>query len=1383
MSETPPSRNPSRKPTDPGKSPANDGPKRAAAADPGPVPGVGAVEFEIVGIGASAGGLEAIQAFFERLPDRFPHAIIIVQHLSPDHKSLMGEILARFTRLRIRDIKNNMVIEPATVYLIPPKKIITIRNGRFVVRVKPARKHHDPSFPIDIFFSSLARERGRRSLGVVLSGTGSDGTRGARSIREAGGMIIAQQPETAKFDGMPRSVITEGLASMILPIDRLADELVELLSHPEDVHNEVLQSLARDEEMVLKVMNQVRLTTGVDFSPYKRTTLLRRLAQRVRNSGAETASEYLERAESLPNEIRLLAQDFLIGVTRFFRDAESWQALSASVIPSIVKRHSEDDPIRVWVAGCSSGEEAYTVAMLFREAIEASGRPVPLKVFATDIVDAVLDTATKGRYPLSIATDIPRPLLEKYFRRTKSAYICTESLRRSIIFAKHNLLEDPPFRNLDFISCRNMLIYLQPKYQRRALTRFHYGLAIKGVMMLGSSESLGDLQQYFGEINRSAKLYRKTVDGRPGEAGGLAFQEKGPEHRDFALMSAAPSPPAPSRAPAPSVLTEAILETLGATCLFINTNYDILNAWGHFKRYLDLPDHRFSFNLQKMVPENMSVAISTLVFKARKSRDTVRYAGLKLVRQREVLTLDLIVQPLVEDSGQVSSLLVYIVEQRPALPEDEGMSSEPITAEHPDTIKQVADLEEELRFTKENLQATIEELETSNEELQAINEELVASNEELQSTNEELHSVNEELHSVNSEHQYKIQELLALNADIDNLLRSTEIATVFLDRELRIRKFTPAIRSHLRLLETDIGRPIDNFKAHMGDVDVEQDAQHVVDTGHIVTREIRTRDQQWFLYRACPFITEDGKIDGAVITIVNIDQLKAAESELRRQRNLYESIINQASNGIFVVDRDLNPIIINDAAARLNGMGKEALPPERWHHQYGAFRPDRRTVFPMKEYPLSKAIQGEICYGVEMFLRNPVIPEGRMIKVNAAPLHDESGAISGAIAVFDDITRQKEAAEALAASEERFRRVFENGPLGMAFFDPYLRFSAVNDRLCDITGYPESALVSQSTQSLTHPEDWPALKAALDRLMNGDEQFITADTRYLTREGRPVWVELTVTLLDLEAAGAPVGFIMVADIDARKRMQAELNSNLEKLRMQNAELEQFAFVASHDLREPLNTIENYVGLLGEQYADGFDADGRKMMHFIVDASRRMKALVLALLDYSRLNGRERSLERVNCQAILADTLDDLRDAIAESGARVEWDTPLPEVDGHAASLRRLFQNLISNAIKFHRPDHKPLVRVEWEAHPTEWEFAIRDDGIGIDPKHSDDIFVIFKRLHTHSEYQGTGLGLALCRKIVDIHGGRIWVESRPGRGAVFRFTLPKAREEGGRADA
>jgi len=849
------------------------------SADPGED---GEVSF-VVGIGASAGGLRPLQEFFTRMPSDSDAAFVVVQHLSPDFKSLMPELIGRQTDMPAVRLEDGMRPRPNTIYLNTPRTDVTIEDGVFRITDRSRDEgDHGPHFPIDLFFRSLASDLGDHSIGIILSGTGSDGSRGVREINEAGGVVLVQDPRTCQFDGMPQATITTGHADCVQRPSELARTVFEYVRQAGKAFPRAAPEVAGEgDELVDRIITVLEESEHTDFSHYKRSTIGRRIERRRLLAGRSDLAAYLEMLEASADERVALRNDLLITVTSFFRDPPAWRVLEEQVIPRLLADTPPDRPIRVWVTACATGEEAYSIAMLLIEALEAAGQHRDIKIFATDIDERALERASAGVFPRAIVGDVDEPRLRRFFQWKDGHYEVRRELREKIIFAPQNLAQDAPFTRMDLVTCRNVLIYMEPELQQHVVRMLHFALDVGGVLFMGAADVVGPLASEFDTIDGRWKVFRKRRDVRLVAGVSERFMPR-------ATSRSRASDPAPAMGavrPRDPLLIDVMSRTLehhGGMAAIVGDDNELVQSYGATESYLRVPRGQATSDVTRLVPRSLQLALHTALHKVRGSSDErpAVFRGLRVELDDEVRVVCMRVEPLTSAGTGGQRLMLVTIE------EDRDGSVTPI--EMPMDVDDAAqmrirELENELAQTRENLQATIEELETTNEEQQAGNEELLASNEELQSTNEELHSLNEELYTVNAEYQAKIQELTELHHDMDNLLMSTNIGTIFLDAELRVRKFTPAATEAFNLVDVDVGRPIEHLSHNLEYPHLFEDLRTVLLTGRSLERDTRTKRGKPLLVRINPYRTEQTRHQGVVVTFIDISELKQAERDLKRR--------------------------------------------------------------------------------------------------------------------------------------------------------------------------------------------------------------------------------------------------------------------------------------------------------------------------------------------------------------------------------------------------------------------------------------------------------------------------------------------------------------------
>ena len=852
-----------------------------------------------IGIGASAGGLEALQEFFAYLSCETGAAFIIVQHLSPDFKSMMPELLSKHTKMPIYQVSDGMSLEGNSIYLMPARKNMLIGEGKLLL--SDEMPHTQMRAPIDIFLRSLAEDQQHKAIGIVLSGTGSDGTRGIKSMKEAGGLVIVQEPSSAKFDGMPMSAYNTGLADMLLSPKDMGANLSRFIEHSliSSGDSPLKYSIGDNDDTLIEVFQLLKRQSSINFSQYKASTVARRIERRMGINQLTTLESYLRLLIESPREVQILSKELLIGVTRFFRDDESFLKLINDVTPKIVsKAQSTGNVIRLWVAGCSTGEEAYSLAMLFDEENRAKKLDCTLKIFATDVDEDAISVAGNGIYPLDIRQEISSDRLAEYFIEKDDHYRVSQKLRQMVIFASHNMIDDPPFSNIDLISCRNVLIYFQHAAQKKVLSSLYFALKRDGYLFLGGSESLGDLKSHFEIVDDRARIFLKVSNMR------IPVGNTPPARDASPSMTMAPVNTLlkPSRLGVRNHL-EGVLERLireyAPDCIVLNDTFEAVHVYGDVSPYTKgISAGKISNNIKDLIVDDLSVAISTALYRSEKNSEDVFYKDVMLsLPSDQQAVIDLSV--FYVKSGDTALSPHHYVVQFIAHDDSHGRRIPPskISFDSSEQSRQrIRDLEQELIKKQEHLQVTIEELETTNEELQSTNEELMSANEELQSTNEELQSVNEELYTVNSEYQEKIGQLTEVNDDLDSVINATNIGILFLDEQLTIRKFTPSTSRYINLRMADMGRPFHHISHELIYDDLLADIATVSSTGEPIERDIFSQQDHALLIRIMPYRKlHDLQENGVLITITNISRQRFIESALKKaQEQLRSSLLDRS---------------------------------------------------------------------------------------------------------------------------------------------------------------------------------------------------------------------------------------------------------------------------------------------------------------------------------------------------------------------------------------------------------------------------------------------------------------------------------------------------------
>ncbi|MDR3405856.1 MAG: chemotaxis protein CheB [Chthoniobacter sp.] len=909
--------------------------------------------FPIVGIGASAGGLEALEELFAHMPNDTGMAFVVITHQHPEHTSLLPELLGRVTHLKVLAATDGLKVEPNHVYVIPPGGDLAILNG--TLHWMETKVKEVPHLPINYFFRSLAEDQKEKAIGIILSGTGTDGTLGLRAIKGEGGMAMAQDVQSAKFAGMPESALATGLVDCELPAGEMPKRLVAYargpylaaahIKEPPDVLTAPLQ----------KIFVLLRSRTGNDFSWYKSNTIHRRIERRMNLHQIKGRAQYVRYLQENPSEIDNLFKDLLISVTSFFRDPEAFEVLAKSVLPAWLKSLPDEYTLRIWVPGCATGEEVFSIAILIREGMEAANRRSHVQIFGTDLDGDAIEAARLGQYPDSIAADVSAGRLERYFVGENGRYRVRKDIREMAIFAVQNVIKDPPFTRLDIISCRNLLIYLNADLQRRLLPIFHYALKPGGLLFLGSSETVGGLTDLFEVVDKKWKIFRRKETALamhpllelPARSAVRDVKIRGTSahrpHRELGIAA---------------IVDRLLLARFVPASVVVNDRGDVVYIHGRTGAYLEPAAGQPRHNLLEMAREGLRLELASALREAAAQDAAVTREGVPVRTNGGFAYVNLSVAKIREPESVRGLLLVAFQSRPPSI--ETGRPKGQLPGKRETGL--IERLERELQCTKETLQTTIEELEASNEDLKSANEELQSTNEEFQSTNEEMEtsreemqSLNEELTTVNAEVQAKVEELSRANDDLQNLLNSTDVATIFLDRELKIKRYTKKAPELVNVIQTDIGRPLWDLASSLAYEHLVADCREVLRTLVCKVAEVRTKGGHWYLMRIMPYRTADNVIDGAVVTFVDINAVKVAEKSLLRMSKVFLE--------------GPEPMVLLDLSGRIIGLNDEAVRAYGWTRHNMLRRPFQVTVTKagkkIADGGLRRCLSGEAVRNVE----------------------------------------------------------------------------------------------------------------------------------------------------------------------------------------------------------------------------------------------------------------------------------------------------------------------------------------------------------------------------------------------------------------------------------
>lgn len=1329
--------------------------------------------MRVVGIGASAGGLEAIIDFFENVPADLNMAFIVIQHLSPDHKSLMDELLRKHTSLTIEVISEARELLPNHIFLISAQSNVLLENGRLRPVGRSGRGHLN--LPIDQFFHSLAEECGSNAVGIILSGTGTDGSRGIQAIKNNGGIVLVQDPDTAQFDGMPQAAILTGVADQVLPPAAIAEALNSIFQRKKDG---LLLLDSQDDQLgthLETILEYVIKHAGVDFRDYRRTTLLRRIEKRMLVKKLDRIEAYVDLLADSPQEAHLLHQEFLIGVTRFFRDAPAFEILRTEVIPHLARRRDTQDSLRIWCAGCSTGEEAYTLALLLEEyARYHKITPFHFKLFASDLDARAIEVAKRGIYSALIEHTVPSELIERYFTKTTEGFQIDKEVRERMVFTVHDALADPPFIKIDLVTCRNLLIYLNTSSQQQLLNNFQFSLRENSYLFLGPSESLGQADQYFEPISERWNLFRLVNKQRLLSGRKLRLPRRIKKGSDGDQASADPAEPATWEIrKIKNYYQTELLRRFAPTSIYVDSALTILYSHGPVQRLFGFPRSAEDFDLRSMVDLEYLPMFENGVQRALESGKTFTYENVPYSFEGRRMRLHTTFDALrAEDDSQPVVLIQFTILSAQAKKEE----APEIIDEETYRNEQIRTLERHLSDSMKARQALLERLDATNEELQSSNEELMAANEEMQSTNEELQSLNEELYTVNSELQNKVEELTLTNSDLDNLLESTDVGTIFVDRNLRIRKFTPAIQRQFDLLNNDIGRPITNFVNTFADDSIYANATRVIESGEMIEREIIDARGTYFLLRILPYRLGDRReIDGVVISFTDITPLRSALADKKEQAERFTALFEHADASIAIIDPADNILEINrdafglDRDELIDANLLECLKDPHFVSRYAQAKQDvLRTQEPAQFIaPIRRPGEPDLWFASMLI-----------------PIHTDQE-LKRLVLMSRDETQPGRLLGETHRKIALFNAWYQYGNQHIMTVDAE---GTILDLNYSPSGYAIKAILGRKLLDILPEENRPQHQQVMNRLLGG-EQIVTYESTLAHPDGSaPMYFENLVVRID-PRDGEELHFIWISrDATEMRRLRqrvgelekristnleeqsAELLSKNRELQDINYYLDSFVQSAAHDLRAPVTQLDGFLELTNDENASELFPEIRQNMLTAVRQLRQTIDGLVEMIDFEKhdhskakeidVNAKvEHMVEQVrqNYPSVKIDLRTDL-----DPDLRIAYPEPY---------IRSLLHNLLDNAVKYR--SHPDAVRVTVQTRcngPNEIMISVRDNGIGIDTnRYGHLLFQPFKRLT--AERPGTGIGLSIVNNAIRRNGGRFEVDSKLGAGSEFKAYL------------
>lgn len=1392
--------------------------------------------FPIVGIGASAGGLEAFTELLKHLPVDTGMGFVLVQHLDPVHESALTKLLAKATLMPVRDVTNNLAVEPNHVYVIPPNTTLSIAKG--VLRLQPRKNTRTAPRSIDSFLESLADDERERAVGVILSGTATDGTVGLEAIKAEGGITFAQD-DSARFDSMPRSAIAAGCVDFVLSPSDIAKELARIARHPYVAgHALELSSAEEDRAAAIthedddtplpsggrgspatgakraraesrkkkdetdeasgtngfkKILLLLRNHSGVDFSLYKSNTIQRRIARRVVLNKHESLDEYADSLRGNTKELDALYSDALISVTSFFRNQEAFDVLKRKVFSKLLHQR-DDDPVRIWVLGCSTGQEAYSLSMAFIESADKAPRMPKLQVFATDLNDVLLEKARQGLYARSVAGDITPQRLRRFFVEQDGGYRVVKSLREMVVFARQNLVTDPPFSRMDLISCRNLLIYLEPSLQKKALPTFHYALKPNGFLFLGASESIGTFTDLFAPIDKKHKIFSRKATATP-----IFHLPMKKQYGERNLPTLRPTLAVSQEEPqvwgelnAQREADRMTVNRFAPPGVLINAEMQITQFRGPTSAYLQPPNSgKATFDVLKMAREGLMLPLRATINKAKKENRTARRENVPVNQDGDTRTVNIEVIPLSHLREQCYLVLFEEAERLSADVAPESRKEKPKAKDgnrSQASTSQISQLESELAETRDYLQSIQEQYEATNEELQASNEEIQSANEEMQSvieeletSKEELESTNEELMTVNEEMTHRNAELDRVNSDLINLQSSTKLPIVLLGRDLTIRRFSAQAEKQFNLLATDVGRSISSVRHEIDVPDLEDFISKVISDVREREREVQDKKGRWFSLRVRPYLTLDNKVDGAVMVIIDIEDLKRTQRETIQSREYAENIVRTVHDPLLVLDSQLRVEKANEgfyktfevSRAKSEGHLIYELGNGQWN--IPELRELLEDILPGRSF----FNDFEVTHIFEKIGQ-------RTMLLNARKLREDELMPGRILLGIRDITERKLLDGAIRSLMEFNEAVMVNMGEGLYTVDVEGLVTSMNAAAEKLFGWSFEELRGKRMHDMTHhhhPDGspFPAEDCLGFQVLKRGEPVVDFEDVFIRKDG---------TFFDVVYSSSPLktdkgihGLVVVfRDITERKQYEMKRAELLEREHAARQEAEnanrvkdEFLAVVSHELRAPLNAILGWSHMLMRGNLD--EKTAARGIETIARNARSQNQLISDLLDVSRIMAGQLRCElgAVDLIPVINAALDTVRPAADVKGVKlqVDVDRNTGMVAGDATRLQQIVSNLLTNAVKF--TPSAGQVGVLLKRENTRVVITVSDTGEGISPEFLPHIFERFRQAESNSSRQhgGLGLGLAIVHHLVAAHHGTVSASSAGvGKGATFTVTFP-----------
>ncbi|MFZ0034735.1 MAG: chemotaxis protein CheB [Sedimentisphaerales bacterium] len=1328
--------------------------------------GLKTASFPIVGIGASAGGLEAYQKLLRNLSAKPGMAFVFIMHLAPGHKSMLTELLARLTKMPVREIKNGMPIEINHVYIIPPSTNVSIAGGK--LKLNKMKNAGLKRMPIDWFFRSLAEEQGNRSIGVILSGTATDGTLGAEAIKAEGGITFAQDEKSAKYDGMPQSAIAAGCVDFVLSPKKIARELERIAKHPLISSAGLVKtdkSIITSDKGLESVFDILRSAKGLDFAHYKTATISRRVSRRMVLLKLENLKHYIKFLRENKGEVEELYEDLLLKVTSFFREPNVFHTLGKRVIPAILKNKTKGQEVRVWVPGCSSGEEAYSIAICLIEVMGNKRSAVPVRIFATDVSESSINKARRGIYGKNIKDDFTPERLKRFFTKTDDSYKVSKLLREMCIFSKQNVFSDPSFSNVDLISCRNLIIYFQPVLQKEVFRKFHYALRPGGFLLLGNAESAGGCSNLFKTLDRKQRIFvKKYLSAEPK----LGLYPKYYPSNKLEIVKETKGKETDIK----SMVERIVLSEYAPCGVLIDSDMEVVQFRGHTGRFLESAAGKPSLNIFKLAPEGLLLPLRAAICKAGETKHTVKREAEDIKYNGRRMRVNITVVPVKSGPLKEEFFLVLFDEITRTvgsknLPKARGKSVK--------DEKYVGALQKELSETKEYLQSIIEEQENANEEVKTANEEILSSNEELLSTNEELEtakeelqSSNEELITTNEELQNRNKEVVLLNNDLINLLNSINMPVVMVGTDLCVRRITPQTEKVLNIISSDIGRPINKIKLSIDIPDLEKTLSDVIESLRPKTFEIKSREGSWYSVYIRPYRTLDNKINGVVAIFIDITEHRKAQQTIEEARAYAENIVETMREPLIVLDTDLKVISANRSFYQTFKVDHKKTE-GRLIYDLG----NRQWDIPRLRHLLENLLLKNSAFDNYEIAHDFETIGPKIMLFNARRL----ASTQMVLITIDDITERKQMERELArVNEEEFRVIFDNATDGILLADlENGKFYMGNRTICRMLGYSQEELKKLSTMDIHPQKDLPFVISQFEKQTKEGTTLVT-DIPVKRKNGSVFYADVNAAPVTITGKTYLMGSFR--DITERKQID-EKTRRLEEIKTTTDIKSKFTSMVSHELRSPLGAIKEGINLVLEGLVGNINGEQRDLLDTAKKNTDRLGRLINNVLDFQKITSGKMEFDvRENDINETAKEVNKSMFLLAkEKGLDlvVDLDDSVPRTKFDKDRIVEVLTNLVSNAIKYTESGNI-TTRTRHEDNTV--HVIVQDTGRGIKAKDMPKLFQAFEQLDgiRDKKKASTGLGLAISKEIILAHKGKIWAESEAGHGSSFHFVLPLVKE-------